>query len=504
MPPVKAFAAGFLASMAASAATFSTSLGGPGVEVFASGASVGPDSSFEAVVFVRDWEAFGDTWVVRFDPDGGIDWASEIGGDLSVARELESGGRVVSLPDGSLLVSAQGEPRATGRNADACVMKVVPGVGTEWGVVIGEDDEEVYNINGLAAFDDGSFVAAGNAGCGEFTPFANLYHANGDRIRSLDVDDSLYVVGADITRDGQILLATFTMYEMRIHLLWFGSDGRLMRRASPFVDAGYTEDPGVFSVLASASGRIYLCGYLGGKPWIGCLSPDGGIVWDDTREAVGRTASMVDAGGGRIVCCGNIGGGNARSSAFVMEFDPDGIPTWMWLYEAGETCSFEDVALAPDGGFLLAGSRDLGSADPLWTEAWVVKTDSIGLVGGLPGGVIPDEGVICTPEVAFQSMTRPGEGWIIACGVYETAQEATLSATDAADATSLQPGVLWIPDYPSLSGYQGWLAYLVPEGLDGPEWARTGSLILEACPDSYIVWIGEQDERRRRPLFLEE
>jgi hypothetical protein len=483
------------------AGTFSTTLGGPGMEVFASGAATGPDSSLEAVVFVRDWETFGDPWVVRFDPDGRIDWASEISGELPVARELESGGRVESLPDGSLLVSAQGEPRATGRDADACVMKVIPGVGTAWGVVIGEDDDEVYNINGLAAFDDGAFVAAGNVGCGEFTPFADLYDGEGNRVRSLAVDDSLYIVGADITRDGQILLATFTMYEMRIQLLWFGRDGRLVRRASPFADAGYPRDPGVFKVLATASGEIYLCGYLDVKPWIGCLSSEGGILWEDALESTGRIASVEDAGGGRVVCCGSTSGGNVRSSAFVAVYDPEGIPTWMWMYEAGETCNFEDVAVAADGGFLLAGWRDLANADPLWSDAWIVKTDSTGLIdAGMPDGFFP-ENTIVTPGADFQSLTRPDRGWLIACGVYGTAGEASLSATYAADATFLLPGILWIPDYPSLSGYEGWLAYLVPENVDGPGWEELARGLTVGWPDAYLVWIGPADERRSRQLL---
>jgi hypothetical protein len=85
--------------------------------------------------------------------------------------------------------------------------------------------------------------------------------------------------------------------------------------------------------------------------------------------------------------------------------------------------------------------------------------------------------------------------------VFDSFERAQQAAVAAAAASGFEPDLVWIPEWPSLSGYEGWLACLIPEGLDEPGWEQKAAAVLEECPDAYLVWLGMDGEGMRRELL---
>lgn len=178
--------------LAAGGVTFATALVGAILDVRGTGCTASVDG-YSAVVISRDWISFGDPWLLRLDSEGRLVHAGIVGPFRGASREMESGGLVEELPDGSVLVAVHSEPRATGLDADACVFRLDPDGALAWNTVLGRDDDGVYRMTGLAAFEDGSFVAAGSTGCEDETPFAGIFDPEGRPAGELEIGNSLYV-----------------------------------------------------------------------------------------------------------------------------------------------------------------------------------------------------------------------------------------------------------------------------------------------------------------------
>lgn len=472
---------------------FSTSIGGPVIEV--TGQALVPSGrGFRAIVIVRDRDiSFGDPWLVEMDSSGTLTSAEKLGAELGLSREPETAGPILELPDGSLLVSAFGEPRATGMDADACVMWIEPDGSMDRAFVLGEDDEEVYRINGLGLFDDGAVLVAGTTGCGGAAPFCWICSESGTHCLEVSFPDTLAPAAAAGTREGSVVVAA-EGGPGGLVLVWIDRQGRTIRAVDLGRIPAVSPDAAVEALSIGATGRIYLSGSSYPNPWICCLEPDGGFRWSATWGGEGRITDVEETGTGSIACCGCTSLGNSRISACLTMYSREGDLLWRRLFENGEYTSFEGMTMLDDGGFLLAGSSDLSGTDDVWSEAFLVSTGPDGLPdleqsGGAPAG---------RRATRFQSFTRPPEGSVVACGVYDTPEDACESAAHASDASFLTPGVLWIPDCPSLSGHEGWLAYLVPEHADGPLCDTLFSQLGTGWPDAYLLPIGPVVENRRR------
>lgn len=473
----------------------STSIGGPGIDV--TGEILVPNGpGFAALLFVSDWDiSFGDPWLAGLDSSASVTAADRLCEDLRVSRDLETAGPVVLLPDGSILVAAFGEPRATGRDADACVMKIRPDGGRDWAAVLGREDEEVYRIAGLGLFGDGAFLVAGTSGCGAVKPFCRIYSGSGLYCSEVAFPDTLAPVAAAGTPEGSVVVAAMSSPGTFV-LMWIDRQGRMVRLAGLDQAAAQSPDAMVETMSVGCSGRIYLCGSSYPNPWICCLAPNGGYLWSAIWDGEGRITDIEETGRGGVACCGCTGLGNSRMSAVLTLYSRDGSLLWRRLYEDGEYSSFENMTVLEDGGFLLAGSCDLSGSDDVGSEAFLVSTGP----DGLPDLEQPGDGPAGRGGTRFQSLFQPS-GTIVACGVYDSPEEACESAAHAADAADLEPGVLWIPDYPSLSGSEGWLAYLVPETVDGNGWTELCTVLQSGWPDAYLVWVGYGMENSRRALL---
>ncbi|NLP04668.1 hypothetical protein GX411_01780 [Candidatus Fermentibacteria bacterium] len=482
--------------LAAGTGTFATTLSGAILDVQGTGCTASGDG-YAAVVLSKDWFSFGDPWLLKVDNEGRLLGTEILGADLGASREMESGGLIEEFPDGSAIVAFYSEPRATGRNADACVMKLDPDGVLTWETVLGLEDDEVYRITGLAACGDGSFVVSGSKGCGEETPFAAIFDPEGGPAVELEVEKGLSIEDVCIASDGRILLFATGDPDSRLIFLGFARSGIPFGRTTSRLDDLLPADFSIEEAVACSDGSICICGSGYPGPWICRLSGDGDPVWFQSWKGEGIISSVAELSGNRTACCGcTAGSGGSRMSAVLAVYDSSGVMLWQRLYEDGEFTSFSHVRVMEDGGFLLAGSMDMSGVDDIRSEALLVRTDRRGVVDS-----------ISTPEGTseihplFQSLDSPPHGWIIACGVYTTPEEARISASHAADATHLEPGVLWIPDWPSLSGFEGWLAYLVPEAVDGSGWTDLCTSLKVGWPDAYLVWIGLEEESRSRALI---
>lgn len=89
-------------------------------------------------------------------------------------------------------------------------------------------------------------------------------------------------------------------------------------------------------------------------------------------------------------------------------------------------------------------------------------------------------------------------GWVVACEVFDDQSTASEAASELAILTNTETGVLWIPDWPTLSGYNGWLVYLGPF-VDETIAAEAACLLLWKYPDVYAINVGTTGGRATAP-----
>ncbi|MCK4594839.1 hypothetical protein KAU45_10085 [bacterium] len=88
-------------------------------------------------------------------------------------------------------------------------------------------------------------------------------------------------------------------------------------------------------------------------------------------------------------------------------------------------------------------------------------------------------------------------GCVVACEVLPGEEQAEELAADL-ESYHLETGYLWIPDWPSLSGYEGWLVYHGPYEDEGQA-AQAACDLLWRYPDCYAVFVGPETVRRTAP-----
>ena len=80
-------------------------------------------------------------------------------------------------------------------------------------------------------------------------------------------------------------------------------------------------------------------------------------------------------------------------------------------------------------------------------------------------------------------------GWVVACEVGGDQNAASEAAAELEVLTNAETGILWIPDWPTLSGYNGYLVYLGPFEEEALA-AEAACLLLWKYPDIYAIYVG--------------
>ena len=89
-------------------------------------------------------------------------------------------------------------------------------------------------------------------------------------------------------------------------------------------------------------------------------------------------------------------------------------------------------------------------------------------------------------------------GWVVACEVFDSQSAASATAAELVILTNAETGVLWIPDWPTLSAYNGWLVYLGP--FEEEVWAAEAAcLLLWKYPDIYAINVASTGGRTTAP-----
>ncbi len=466
---------------------FSTALGGWGPEVVGMDILPLEDGTFAVSAIAMTQFSFGDPWVVVLDAAGRFLWREAAGeAGLPVSRDLESGGLLGSTGDGVLLLAAYGEPRATGVDADAAVLRIVPGRGFERATVLGGDDEGVYSILAMRVRADGSFLLACSDCIGSGATFFSSFDSDGDlewRLDSALGEGEVRAVGE--SGEGFVILF-LDKTDWVERLLFIDGTGNLRTGPEVCIDP----DVNIRSMIADGD-RILLGGSLHLAPWTACLDQSGVPVWQRTlTDYRGVVSDMAVSRDGSLTVCGFTTEQDGRTLAGLCRLDAGGEMEWSRRFGGGEFQCFESVSPLADGGMVLAGSIGVRMDDSIIPCAWVLRTSADGTVPGY----YPD-GDYFIPETLFEPVILNPLGWVIACGAFRDESEATARSEELRSETGIDAGTLWIPDWPSLSGTDAWLSYLGPVYPHDPRIVENLEVIETCSPDAYLIWAGGSSTR---------
>jgi len=115
--------------------------------------------------------------------------------------------------------------------------------------------------------------------------------------------------------------------------------------------------------------------------WLLKLDANGNVVWQRAHGADGcaTAAAVRPMPGGGYVVAGSIDSSTGLASdAWVFKLDAEGNILWQKTYGGSDYNHANDIQLTADGGYVVAGDRDL----PYETgrDAWILKLDSGGNV----------------------------------------------------------------------------------------------------------------------------
>ncbi len=171
-------------------------------------AAVDSNGSLVAVGYTMGFNASKlDALVAKFAPDGRLEWAERIGGDL-----YEFGWAVAVDSNGSIYVGGQTSSAGAG-SYDGLLVKLGPDGRIQWAVAIGGPSADA--IQAIKPCPDGSVIFAGNtmsAGAGKYDAFVGKY-VPGQGIAWLIIfggPDNDFPYGLDIAPNGDIYVAGYT------------------------------------------------------------------------------------------------------------------------------------------------------------------------------------------------------------------------------------------------------------------------------------------------------
>jgi len=396
-------------------------------------------------------------------------------------RSLESGGWILPLSDGGCFVCSYSEPRATGVDSDIALFRLSADGGIEWKALIGDNSEEAYSGLGAAASRNGGCAVLGTWNYEYDDAFLRMYSSSGSVLWQRDFNEfeNYYPIAVYPAGEGFLVLLGHEWEETAM-VLRMGLDGvREWSSEIPY-DCGF----GASAVTECSRGfMVYLSLTNNRSEGLSALLDFEGNVLETTQFShdVEAYDALVTAQGS-IILAGyrNIDG---EEGAAIEALDFHGEPIWSRRMDSiGEGC-FTAVSESSDGGYCLWGSiNPMDEGDPCCTM--FVKTGPEGIMeDSADPSVIPlPVDVIEAPSLCL--------GWVVACGVFGTESEAFERAVEVYTEVEVGlPESIWIPDWGSLSGYEGWLACLSCMPQDGLTDEQAAE-VLAICPDSYMVWVG--------------
>lgn len=435
---------------------------------------------------------FGIMWLIRTNAEGNILWSRPFYESNTSSRDFESGGYILPTADGGCLISGYSEPRATGIDTDVCLVKVDSTGAIVWEQIFGENDDNVYSITGLAGSTRGYLLAFSHP----YTDaFFVMYDQTGNMLwQSEYLNEEYYIEALTADNDDGFLAMGKDGYGQESWILKIDNTGQLEYIKLPEnTQIQYTSCVGT-----TEDGGYVICGRTeDSDAFLTRMDYRGNPLWNYTSEFQGtdRATCVEITVDGMIALAGLEKSGDGDDdenddeySGWLALLDHSGLQ-WKRNYTFEGFSIIESVRQIPGGGFILCGTTTLQGSG----SAWLLRTDEYGLVTGSEEGY---------PEINENTVVfREPLGWIVSCEVLHDSASAEHRATELQQSTDIETGILWIPDWQSLPGFQGWLVFAGPYyWLEDPDLQRVTEDLLEVYPDAYLIFAGSEFEQNTFPL----
>lgn len=424
---------------------------------------------------------FEDPFLMCFDREGSVIWYRHILEKGGTSRAFESDGNLVPLEDG-FAACFHSEPRATGIDTDVAVVRMDSSGRILWTYILGEDDEEIWMSTDIISCSDGGLLVSGCPGAQVPGGFVLKLSPNG-RLEWMTQPEEISGFALSVTQStgGDYIVLVFDEYCNGIRVQQISRDGVVSDPV--FV----SESTSPFSAEIRSFNDFYWIHFSieNNEMLVYRLDPG----FSKLHEIVLQLPMWCQAGLEDFAEAGLLlSGSSDDSNALLLFYDFNGNLLWQRSYDIGGEDNFSDASFS-NRGVLAVGSTQTYSGEAAFM---IVMTDSCGNVEGsmitasLTQLIEPDN-----MHIELHAL-----GWVLACAVVTAEEDAIQESRDLIEISGLHTGYLWIPDWQSLSGAEGWLIYAMPYmEYDGTLQKGIDSL-LEMYPDTYFIWVSQGWDRK--------
>jgi len=382
-----------------------------------------------------------DAWLIRTDADGDTVWTRAFGGSSG-----DRGYSAAQTADGGFVVAGHTESFGSG-NKDVWLIRTDADGDTLWTRTYGGSNEDVA-FSVLVAADSG-FVVCGftrSSGAGERDVWLIRTDAAGDTLwtRTYGGAETDYGQSVVPTADGGYFIAGYTYSYGAVQsdflLVKLDASGDTTWTRT-YGGAGFDEG---FSAVQADGGGYVVAGFTASfgagsqDVWLIRTDADGDTLWTRTyggTDADRGLAVARAAGGGYVVAGYTRSYGAGDRDLWLIRTDPSGSPVWDRTFGGTVSDRGFSVALTADDGYIIGGETFSFGAGQ--NDFWLIKTDSLGLVG------IAEPGLAFPAEHAGATVVRlsrlPEE---LEQGPGRCAFDA--SGRQVSDPDALAPGVLFL------------------------------------------------------------
>ncbi len=424
---------------------------------------------------------FENPFLICLDEDGKTLWYRHILEFEENSRTFESNGDLVAVEDG-FAACFHSEPRATGINTDVAVVRLNSSGDILWTYILGETDEAVWMSTDIIACSDGGVLVTGCPGTQLPGGFALKLSSEGKQewITPPEAIPGFALSAVEID-SGDFLILSADEYSSCTVLQLVNSNGLV----SPPVT--------IAEIMIQTAGNMK---YIDNSIWI--HSPDYGNIlrafrldeeFNPIQTIEIQLPPEFEAGSADIFDEGFVvSGGTEDGNAVLAMYGFDGSPVWKKQYTTGGT-DFLYSTTYLDEAILALGSAQQSLND--FSVFLLMKTDHS---GNLEGTSVSGNGTLTIQSEAVR-LDLLSPGWLAACSVAGNEDDAAAGSAEIMEQTGLQTGYLWIPDWQSLSGSNGWLVYAIPCMESEGSLEDGFAALLELCPDTYFIWVSQGRER---------
>lgn len=422
---------------------------------------------------------FENPFLICLDEEGDILWYRHILEFGETSRAFESNGKLIALEDG-FAACFHSEPRATGIDTDVAVVRLNSSGEILWTYILGETDETVWMSTDIIACSDGGVLVTGCPRMQIPGGFAFKLSSDGRR-EWMTPPESIagFTLSAVETDSGDFLILVVYEYSNRTVLQRVSSDGLV---SSPRAIAETTIQ--------------FEMKYINGSLWV--YSPaEGNTVQafrlDENFTPIQTVEIPVpqeyEAGSADILKDAFlVSGGTENGNALLAMYGFDGSLLWEKQYNTGGI-DFLYSAAYLDECILAFGHAQQFLDD--FSVFLIMKADHSGCV---EGASVSENGTLLIESDAL-CIDLLSPGWLAACFVLSNEDDAFSVSADIMEQTGLKTGYLWIPDWQSLSGSDGWLVYAIPYMETEGSIEEGFTALLYICPDTYFIWVSQGWER---------